>query len=829
MATTRAPLQFEGAGLNYTAFPLGGIGAGMLCMEGTGKISHVSVRNHPDAFNEPLTFAAVSVQGTGARVLEGPVQDWKIRFPWGEGLLSSANGGAGKDYGLPRFRDCSFSYEFPFGYVSVADAEFPVAAEITGWSPFIPGNSDDSSCPFAAMEYRIENTSSEKQSGVFYFSSHNFMASGRWVVHGSQTGHVGTVPGGFVLSQPPIEGKVWTKGDFAVSVLDEDVAVNCRLFRGGWFDSLTMLWNAIERGDRESNPPVTEGPTSPGGSLSVSFTLGPGESVTVPLLFSWYVPYSELRRGTGADDPDCDGEDCSCGSEENAGMCYQPWYTRRFNTISETTHYWREHYARLKSESERFRDAFYASTLPDEVIEAVGANLGILKSPTVLRQRDGRLWAWEGCCDSSGCCEGSCTHVWNYAQALPHLFPDLERTLRETEYFDCQDESGHQVFRAPLPIRPPVHGTIAAADGQLGGIVKVFRDWRIKGDNEWLRRYWPRLVASMAYCIELWDPDKTGMLVEPHHNTYDIEFWGPDGMCTSFYVAALKSMAEMAAALGEDGSEYAKLYERGRAALETELYNGEYFIQTVRWEGLRAGDPTEADSLTGRNYRSEEARALLQAEGPKYQYGVGCLSDGVLGAWLAEVSGLCDVISEEKVRSHLQAVHRYNFKSDLSLHSNPQRPTYALKDEAGLLLCSWPRGGKPSLPFVYSDEVWTGIEYQVASHLMFLGRVEEGLEIVRACRARYDGSKRDPFDEYECGHWYARAMASYGMFQGLTGIRYDAVEKTLYVKPRIEGDFTAFLSTEFGFGTVTVTDGEVAIDVRSGEIPVSNIEYTNPA
>jgi hypothetical protein len=288
-------------------------------------------------------------------------------------------------------------------------------------------------------------------------------------------------------------------------------------------------------------------------------------------------------------------------------------------------------------------------------------------------------------------------------------------------------------------------------------------------------------------------------------------------------------MVEMAAALGEDGSEYAELYERGRAALETELYNGEYFIQTVRWEGLRAGDPTEADSLTGRNYRSEEARALLQAEGPKYQYGDGCLSDGVLGAWLAEVSGLSDVVSDDKLRSHLQAVHRYNFKSDLSLHSNPQRPTYALKDEAGLLLCSWPRGGKPSLPFVYSDEVWTGIEYQVASHLMFLGRVDEGLEIVRACRARYDGSKRDPFDEYECGHWYARAMASYGLLQGLTGIRYDAVEKTLYVAPRIEGDFTAFLSTEFGFGTVTVTDGEVAIDVRSGEIPVSNIEYTNPA
>jgi len=136
--------------------------------------------------------------------------------------------------------------------------------------------------------------------------------------------------------------------------------------------------------------------------------------------------------------------------------------------LDELVTYWNEHKEKLKTHSELFRDAFYRSTLPAEVLEAVAANLTILKSPTVLRVADGRLWAWEGCSDDSGCCHGSCTHVWNYAQAIPHLFPALERTLRETEFLVSQDEQGHQNFRSNIPISPTSHDFHAAADGQLG-------------------------------------------------------------------------------------------------------------------------------------------------------------------------------------------------------------------------------------------------------------------------------------------------------------------------------------------------------------------------
>jgi len=365
------------------------------------------------------------------------------------------------------------------------------------------------------------------------------------------------------------------------------------------------------------------------------------------------------------------------------------------------------------------------------------------------------------------------------------------------------------------------HTYHAASDGQLGGIMKVYRDWRISGDTAWLKSLWPKIKQSLEYGITTWDPKGKGILEEPHHNTYDIEFWGPDGMCTSFYLGALTAAVEMGAVLDDDVSQYRTLLEKGIQYLETELYNGEYFFQKIQTQGLEAEFEPLDYSSNGIGYK--EIMDVLNEEGPKYQYGIGCLSDGVLGFWIARVAGLGEIADVEKVKNHLLAIHKYNLRHDLSEHANPQRPTFAMGDDGGLLLCSWPRGGALSLPFVYSNEVWTGIEYQVASHLMFEGMVDEGLEIVRVCRDRYDGRVRNPFDEYECGHWYARALASYGLLQGLTGVRYDAVDKTLCIDSRIGNDFRSFLSTASGFGTVGLKNGKPFVDVKRGDIDIDRV------
>ena len=812
---------YTGDHLYRTAFPLGGIGAGMVCLEGAGALSHVSVRNRPDVFNEPLIFAAVCVEGEEnvARVLEGPVPKWKVFHPWDSLHTGAGNGGKGKSYGLPRFRCAEFQARFPFATVKLSDSRVPLEATIEAWSPFTPGDEDDSSLPVAGLEYHLSNPTGESLEGVSSFHASNLMATG------SGGDAVLSTPGGFVLTQSGSEGRPWDQGSFSAVVDGPEARANCRWFRGSWFDPLSIVWKSVAEASVVEAGPVAEGGPSPGGSIYVPFSLDPGEEKTITVRLAWHVPTSDLRAGKDPDEdePCCNGSPC-CGPTQETDY-YVPWYAGAFPDVNAVNAYWQENYAALRERSRRFADCFYDMTLPPEVIEAVAANLTILKSPTVLRQTDGRMWAWEGCCDGVGCCHGSCTHVWNYAQAVAHLFPALERSLRLTEFNENQDERGHQDFRASLPIRPTAHTFHAASDGQLGGIMKVHREWRVSGDTEWLRSLWPKVKQSLAYCIETWDPDHNGVLVEPHHNTYDIEFWGPDGMCSSFYLGALQAAIAMGKALCDDVLPYEQLLASGRRVLEDELYNGEYFVQRIEWEGLRAGNPAEEAAKGLRLNYSQEALALLEQEGPKYQYGDGCLSDGVLGAWIAAVCGLDPFLDEAKTESHIRSVHRYNFRDDLSDHANPQRPTYAIGDEGGLLLCSWPRGGTLSLPFPYSNEVWTGIEYQVASHLMMLGLVAEGLEIVRAVRDRYDGRARNPFNEYECGHWYARALASYGMLQGMAGVWYDAIDKTLTVSPRIPGDFRVFLCTATGYGTAGVRDGQPFLDVCHGTIPYERIEY----
>ena len=799
--------SYSGEYLNRIAFPIGGMGAGMFCLEGTGAISHMSVRNRPEMFNEPCIFAAVSVKGfpNGTKVLEGEVPGWK-HF----GQPGSGNGSSGATYGLPRFRNCEFIARFPFATISLDDSDIPVKVAIRGWSPFIPTDPDNSSLPAGALEYTFTNTGKSKVDAVFSFNSMNFMRQ-----PGGKAS-VKPMPGGFILSESGTKENPEKQGDFAVFASEPGTIVDHCWFRGGWWDPLTITWNTILKGDTRNSVAVDG--DAPGASLYIPLALMPGESRTIRLMMAWYVPNTNMKYGQDSKEPA--GAECTTPGCCSTDPYYKPWYSGKFASISEIASYWKTNYSDILRKSELFSQSFYNSTLPPEVLEAIAANLTILKSPTVLRQTDGKLWGWEGCGDNSGCCTGSCEHVWNYAQALPHLFPSLERSLRNTEFYPNQDKDGHQTFRAALPIRPVANTFYAAADGQLGGIMKVYRDWRISGDMQWLKDIFPKVTMSMDYAIRTWDPRETGTLEEPHHNTYDIEFWGPDGMCTSFYLGALTAYCKMGTALGTDVAKYEGLYQKGKKAIESDLFNGEYFVQKIKWTGLNAPDPvTAAKGSWSSDYSSDEAMKLLQAEGPKYQYGSGCLADGILGDWIAEACGLKNVVDSAKVRSHLNSVFRYNFMKDLSDHSNPQRPSYALGHEGGLLLCTWPKGGRLSLPFVYCDEVWTGFEYQVASHLMMMGESEKGLEIVRTARERYDGRLRNPFDEYECGHWYARALSSYGMLQGLTGVRYDAVDQVMYIGGGT-GDFTSFISTETGFGNVGIKKGKPFLNVVYGDITV---------
>ena len=791
---------YKNDSLRNVSYPLGGIGAGMFCIEGTGMLRNFSIRNEPNFFNNPNIFAALTVKNNDSnisKVLEGQVPYSKVYgFPYVGHDHSSGNGMSLDNFGLSRFENCTFHAKFPFAHISLNDGAVPVKVKIEAFSPFIPNDEDNSSLPVASIKYDFINTSNKELDLVFYFSSMQFMGIG----NSGEGLSIKSIKNGFVMSQSALPDKKWARGDFVVS-LNKKSKVNCDFFRGQWWDAFTVLWNDISKG-KESNCDAKDH-KSPGASISHSFKLMPGKKYSITVRFSWYVPDTFLRYGNDVDDITCQEK-----------TFHKPWYSDKFTSGIDVMKDFSKRYNELYRKTKIFSNSFYSSSLPLEVLDAVTSNLVILKSPTVLRQTDGRFWAWEGCVDTYGSCHGSCTHVWNYAQAICNLFPKLEQSLRESEFFVSQDENGHQTFRTSLPIRKVDHTFHAASDGQLGGIMKLYREWRISGNDNWILKFWDKILDSINYCIKTWDPNHIGVLMEPHHNTYDIEFWGADAMCSSFYLGALKAVTEIGKHFGFDTDYYYSLYCKGKEYIETKLWNGEYFIQIPEWKTLNA--KFDISREYGRNLE------ILTSEGPKYQYGTGCISDGVLGCWLAKICGLGDIIDKEKVKSHLLSVYKYNFKKSLINHSSTQRPGYALGKEGGLLLCTWPRGGKPSLPFVYSDEVWTGIEYQVASHLAFYGFYEESLDIISTLRERYNGIKRNPFDEYECGHWYARALASYSLLEAFTGVSYDSRSKVLTAK---KGKYTTFLSTSDGYGLVTCNNDKIEMKSISGSINVNNIIF----
>lgn len=810
---------YEGVFTEQISFPMGGLGAGMICLDGAGALCDFSLHYQPDLGWAPGIFAAVAIHGDApnARVLEGPSASWKQRpvMRWSERPRASGGGG------LPRFPRSTFSSRFPFGSVSLeGDDGYPLAVKVTGWSPFEPGDADNASLPVIGMEYQFTNQTMEVVVAVFSYSSLNFLAEPLWFGEGKQSADgIKALSGGFQLCGGGSGARPWNAGTFAVWVDDPTTVVNAAWMRLPSSDAITLAWKDIESGKCISRPAVEQGPPAPGATLFVPLTLAPGETKTITVKIAWFVRQSHVNRpGGGRVIMSWEAEAWEKSAIHDENDAYRAWYTGRFPDIDAVVKYWRENYDRLRGNTARFSETFYSSTLPPELVEAVAANLSICKTPTVLRQIDGRLWGWAGCSDEIALFEGTCTHVWGYAQTFAHLFPNLERTLRETEFNVNQREDGHQDFQSALPIRPTPHTFCATSDGQLGGILRVFRDWRVSGNTAWLRELWPKVRASLDYCIRTWDPDHTGTLVEPHHVTYDVKLWGANSMTSSIYLGALHAAVLMGHSLGEDEAIYKKLLHSGRRRLEIDLFNGEYFVQRIQWKNLRTPFPEHPTEASLRDYVRQwppEAMEISEREGPPYQYGDGCLADGVMGVWLALVCGAGHILDNDKVRSHLVALFEHNLLF-------PDKTN----DEGGLINCAWPRGGRPTIPFAHCGGVWTGVEYYVAALMIMMGMPDQGLQIVRICRQRFDGRRRNPFDEVESGHWFARAMSSYGLLQAMSGARYDAVDRILYLQPAVKGDFSSFLATATGYGTVGVRNGAPFLTVVAGQIPHAKIVYT---
>ena len=790
-------------------FLLGGIGTGNISLNQNARLCDFELFNHADkGFSSPYTFFAVRTESADGRVHAKALESqFAPAFDFSHGAHAVDVGG------LARFRNSEMSGNYPFVDFRLWDEKMPIEAGLMAFTPLVPLNTDDSSLPAAVLRYKVKNISNEllkvsvagsmanlgnmKGRNLFNNPIYDGKGINRFVERGSYRG-IHFMPGGKTEEDIDyFEMAFLTTEDKGFTYLDD-------WNEGAWWDGLQDFWNDfIEDGE------LSLGRSLPGkgnilhksqisiASLCLKKEIPAGEEAEFEFIISWYKP-NRVRSWHKTEDDVCQG-DCSgecCGDDdcccESSAVVTRNYYAKFGNAI-ESAAYLIKNLPRLEEESRRFADALMGSTLPDYVLEAVSANITVIRSTTCFRVEDGTFFAWEGCFDTAGCCDGNCTHVWNYTQTMAFLFPELERSMRRTEFLYETGEDGHMNFRARAYMQDEAHNMKAAADGQLGAVVRLYRDWMLCGDDTFLKELWPKAKLALEYAFTHWDTDGDGLMDGEQHNTYDIEFYGVSSMLNSIFFAALRAGEEISRYLGDTvtAEKYAAVRENGAKKLDELSFNGEYYEQKI-------DDVNEY----------------------KYQYGKGCLADQLLGQQQAHVCKLGHLTDAGHIKSAVQSIFKYNFLEDFSDFNNMQR-MYALNQNSGLLLCSWPKGGRPLIPFVYSDEVWTGIEYQVASHLIYEGFVDEGLKIVEACRARHDGIERSPWNEVECGHHYARSLASYAVLLAMTGFHCDAVNKILTFKPAVKQDnFTAFFCCADGWGLFhyNAGSGKKSIETLYGDL-----------
>jgi len=834
---------YKGEYLRSVYFPVGGIATGNITVGGRGNIAEMEIFNAPNKYKTPEMYNMIWVKPKGKKALLKVLERKMFEpFTGGFGVWH-----APQFSGFSRFDEVIFRGEFPFAKVAYLDGDVPLKIELETFSPFIPLDVNNSSFPAAVFHWNVTNTSSEEVEMSLVFHMKNPLKGKNkegYFTEGNVNAYLrNDLYQGIHFFSKNISADSAEYGELVYVTTDPVIEVQTSWYNGGWWDAYHIITDDImDDGHikikkdtavktREAND------NSQFATILVHASLKPGENKKIPMYLCWYVP---------------NRKSIPVGEQGKKIFLFKNYYTTLFKSATDVASHLISHIDSLSQATRRFHDILFSSTYPSYVIDAVSSQAASLVTNLVVHNANGNFYGYEGLSDQSGCCPGTCTHVWNYEQTLAFLFPSLERRMREIAFLYDTWDNGFQSFRTLFPPHGELWQFHPAADGQMGNIMRVYREWKLSGDNEWLKKMWPKTKLALEFAWkgtgsvpaekkwmtdnqpQPWDADKDGVMEGLQHNTYDIEFYGPNPMITSLYLGALKACAEMATAMGEQetAKEYLTLYESGKRYCDEKLWNGRYYFQKVKIApGLPVPDKLLSPKECMKNCTCKgkenikETCCLSHGDSlPKYQYGEGCLADQLLGQYLAFVTGLGYLLDAGHVNKALQSIFDNNFMTSFKNFNNVQR-VYALNDEAGLLLCTWPEGKKrPLLPFPYSDEVWTGIEYQVAASLIYAGMVNEGLAIVKAVRDRYNGKNRNPWDEIECGHHYARAMARWAVLLALSGYSYDGVAHHLQFNPAInKTNFSTFWSTASAWGQYKQNEKEISLVVDHGKLILSSI------
>jgi uncharacterized protein (DUF608 family) len=780
--------------ISKVALPVGGIGTGTVSLSGRGSLIDWEIMNRPGKGFSTVTpgndapFFAIHIQQNEksyTKGLMGPLLDYEYQHMEGRPV---------DHHGIPRFEKATFDAAYPFGTVNLSDSNLPVDVKIRAFNPLIPGDADASGIPITILRYEVSNKTNKPITVSVCGSIRNFIGKDGSKFHYDWKGdkiYEGAVKNtnefrdgshfkgiyfepGEVDKMDPAWGTMALTTDAASGITYRTSSV-----RNDWSNAVLDFWDDFSDDGKlvEKTEPADNDPMA---SLAVQHEIPANGKHVFQFFLTWHFP----NRIAWA--------------KEVVGNYYTTQYSNAWDVMAKTY----PELDNLEQKTLQFVYAILSTDLPEVVKEAALFNVSTLRSQTVFRIKSGHMMGWEGCMDVNGSCAGSCTHVWNYEQATAFLFGGLAKTMRDVEFNFATRKDGGMAFRAALPlIIDQTGGT--AADGQMGTIMKMYRDWQLSGDTEFLKKSWPNVknALSFAWLENSWDANADGVMEGSQHNTMDVNYSGPNPQMQFWYLGALKAAEKMAIALNDNNfaKKCAEIYQSGSKWTDENLFNGEYYEHMVL-------DPETKEVIT--DYSSPNM--------PRYQLAKGCLVDQLVGQYMAHICGLGYLAPEEHIKTTLQSILKYNYRESMAGHFNNMR-SYALGDESALLMASWPKG-RPKVPFPYFSEVMTGFEYTAAVGMIYEGMEQEGLEVIRNIRDRYDGAKRSPFNEAECGHHYARAMASWASVIALSGFNYSAIEKSMSFTSK---PGTYFWSNGMAWGTCTVSGKSAELKVISGEISLN--------
>jgi non-lysosomal glucosylceramidase len=827
--TTAERQTFAGDRRRAVALPLGGIGTGNLALGGTGALKQWQLHNQGNHLGfAPQSFFALRLSCTEPplsfrRVLRGPaIAPHREPAPLVNDELDAA-GSYARPVSWPDVQDTTFHGAYPFGRIDYAD-DWPADVQLEAYTPFVPLDAEASGLPLASFTLRITNRFSHRLHGWLLGTLQNLVGwdgvtpvrddqcavlggnvnRPMWLADGTPgllltndtlaPDHPGYGSMALWTPSPAVPLPQFDDADTALAFADSLKLVNVTVL-----DDWSAEASARALAELRPVPRNPQGPSPAGhtwaGALAVPFGVDPGASVELQFVYAWHFPNRLADFDRFGDAQPLSGGPALIGNH----------YATAFADAQDVIEHFAERQADLLDRTRRWHDAVYGSSLPAVITEVIGAQPALIRSPTTFRTADGRFYGFEGVLGEStlnwngnigGSCPLNCTHVWNYEQAVAQLFPSLERSMRETDWDVMQAPEGYLPHRVLLPADgPQLHGVTVggparpAIDGMLGTVLKTYREVRRGAGADWLGRYLPHARRLMDFVTSTWDASGSGVLTGDQPVTHDISLQGPNIFVGGLWLAALRAMQEMTMRCGAaaEAAEFGRRFRAASSNYDDLLWNGEYYGQ--------------------------------QSDGQSFDFGDGCLADQLLGQWWAHQLDLGHVLPADHVRTALASIVTFNYRSGFRGFEHGYR-VFADADDEGLLICTWPRGGRPAVPIRYADEVWTGVEYQVAAHCLFEGMTSEGLRILTGLRNRYDGSRRNPYNEIECGDHYSRAMSGFSVLDAWTGAWYDAWAGHLRIGLGAE---RYPLIAGHGWGEVTVSGREVAFRCLGGEVRLTQV------